>query len=318
MSKQLLLIAVGIIFMYLYIVLIPPLNKKGEGSGYVTKCFTQKPVIMKNRTLLFATLLVAALMTAAIEVISFSIGAPSNASGSPSNNGLTCLQCHQSNSNHMLNWITSTELSQGYVPGTQYNMKARAEQFGCTKFGFLVTIERFEGTKAGVPVVTDATRTQLKDTYYITHTQAGTSGQDSGVWTFIWHAPSAPMGTVSLYGAFLAANNDNLNTGDQVYVTSKDVFLFGTAGLAHLSASELNRMFVCPNPANTTLNLHLSNDVESAILNIMDISGRKVKEISWVMPKQMKVDVSSLPEGVYLLHLSWKDDYAVAKVVIRR
>lgn len=273
---------------------------------------------MKNRTLLFSALLIAAIMTAAIEVISFSAGAPTNASGSPGNNGMTCVQCHQSNNTHKLNWITSTELGQGYMAATQYNMKAKAEMAGRNKFGFLITIEKFDGTKAGAPVVTDATRTQLKDTYYLTHTQAGTAAQDSAVWTFKWQTPMVPMGTVTLYGAFVAANNDTLNTGDQVFVTSKDVFLFGTAGIPTASASSLNQMFVTPNPASDFLNIRLGNDVESARLRIMDISGRQMNEISWNMPKQMKVDVSSLPEGVYLLHLSWKDDYAVAKVVVRR
>jgi hypothetical protein len=273
---------------------------------------------MKKTATLFTALTIAALLMITAEVISFSGGAPTNASGSPGDNNMTCVQCHASNVNQRFNWITSSELANGYAPGTTYSMQAKAEQAGCTKFGFLITIEKEDGTKAGVPVATDAARTQVVSTNYITHTSAGTAGQDEAIWDFQWTAPSNPMGWVALYGAFVGANGNNQNTGDIVYVSRKNVFLQGTQGIEHQSAQNTNRMFVYPNPANTVLHVVLEDGVTSSHGTIYDLTGRKMKEILWEQPNLMKVDVSSLPEGVYLLHLQWKEDHATAKVVVRR
>jgi len=272
---------------------------------------------MKNSAVFFSVMILGAFLLIASDVISFSTGAPTNASGSPSNNNMTCVQCHASNVNQRLGWITSTELSQGYSPGVQYNMRAKAAQAGCSKFGFLITIEKADGTKAGVPVATDGTRTQIQNTHYITHTSAGTQGQDSAVWEFKWTAPAA-MGWVTFYGAFLGANGNNQNTGDVVYVSKKDVFLFGTQGIAHESAGKTNRLFLYPNPATDHVQLKLADETGAALLRIFDLTGRKVREISWDHPNLMMVDVSSLPEGVYLMHLLWEGDQATAKVVVRR
>lgn len=267
---------------------------------------------------LFIIFLLSSFLFMALEVISFSTGAPTNASGSPSNNNLTCVQCHASNNNERLNWITSTELAQGYTPGANYNMRAKAERAGSSKFGFLITIEKPDGTKAGVPVATEPARTQVVNTHFITHTQSGTAGQDSAVWTFQWTAPATAMGTVTLYGAFVGANGDNQNSGDVVYVSRKDVFLFGTAGISHASANGTNTMFVFPNPASNILNVQLENRVEAATLTIYELTGKKAHEIEWQFPNLMKVDVSSLPEGVYLARLQWQDDHATTRIVVRR
>jgi len=267
--------------------------------------------------LISAMFLVILLFTTG-KVISFSVGAPSNASGSPGNNNLTCVQCHASNNTEKLNWITSTGLDQGYTPGANYTMRAKAEKSGSPKFGFLITIEKSDGTKAGVPVATDAVKTQVVNTHYLTHTQAGTAGAGSAEWDFQWTAPATAMGTVTLYGAFVAANGDNQNTGDNVYVSRKDVFLFGTQGIPYTSAAGSNVLYVFPNPVANTLNVQLETRVEHAALTIYDLAGKKAQEIAWQFPNLMKVDVSSLPEGVYLARLQWQDDHATARIVVRR
>jgi hypothetical protein len=291
----------------------------GFDQGCSTGSFTLKPVNMKKHLLLIVTtmFMVGFLFTAS-KVISFSTGAPTNASGSPSNNNLTCVQCHASNNTEKFNWITSTELSQGYTPGANYAMQARAEKPGCQKFGFLLTIEKADGTKAGVPVATDAAKTQVVNTHYITHTLAGTVGLDNAEWNFQWTAPATAMGTVTLYGAFVGANGDNQNSGDNVYVSRKDVFLFGTQGVPYASASGTNVLYVYPNPVSNTLSVRLENRVESAVLTLYDLTGKKAQEIAWQSPILMKVDVSSLPEGVYLARLQWHDDQVTARVIVRR
>lgn len=273
---------------------------------------------MKKSIVLFSTVAIAAMMLVVTEVISFSAGAPTNASGSPGDNNMTCVQCHASNVNQRLNWITSTELSNGYAPGSTYNMSAMAEQADCDKFGFLITIETSDGTKAGVPVVTDATRTQIQNTHYITHTSAGTAAQNVATWDFQWTAPSSPMGWVTFYGAFIGANGDNQNTGDVVYVSTKDVFLEGTQGVSYQSSRMGERVYVYPNPATDQLHIRLENNAPTVTASLFDLSGRRVHEVVWHTPSLMMMDVSSLTEGVYVLQLQWDNDVATAKVIVSR
>lgn len=281
------------------------------------RCFTKNPIIMKNKFFILPVLLLSFFMFIAVELISFTTGAPTNASGSPSNNNITCVQCHASNNNNRTGWITSTELNNGYSPGMNYNMRARALKSGCEKFGFLITIEKDDGTKAGTPVATDATRTQVKDTYYITHTAAGTAGQDSAVWEFLWNSPATPMGTVTFYGAFIGANNDNQNTGDVVYISTTDVILQGTQGIAQKSENG-NKLYLFPNPAVDFVNLNLQHPVNNASLFIYNMAGQVVKEINWEYANKMTVDVSTLTDGVYLTRLVWDNDMVSSKLIIRK
>jgi hypothetical protein len=271
---------------------------------------------MKNKSVMFLVIISLSMLLFAAEVISFSTGAPTNASGSPGNNNLTCVQCHASNNNEKLNWITSTELDNGYSPGLIYNMKAKAEKPGCTKFGFLITIEKPDGTKAGAPIVKDAAKTQIQNTHYITHTSAGTAGQDSAVWLFSWGAPATAMGTVTLYGAFVGANGDNQNSGDLVYISRKSVFLYGTQGVA-ISAEKGNKLYLYPNPADQFVSLNLETPVTDARMQIYDATGKIIREIEWKDANTMMVDVSSLPDGLYLLQLAWGNDAVTKKLLIR-
>ncbi|GEM_PF-3207211 len=273
---------------------------------------------MKKMYFFSVTLAIFLSVVVTVKLVSFSIGAPTNASGSPGNNNLTCVQCHASNNNEKFNWITSTELDNGYVPGNLYNMKAKAEKAGCTKFGFLITAEKSDGTKAGAPVVSDAAKTQLSDTYYITHTQAGTAGQDSAVWNFKWSAPASPMGTVALYGAFIGADGNNQNSGDVVYVTKKTVVLFGTQGIPSTSVKSGVQMYTYPNPASSLVNFTLTSPVNSAQLSIFAPHGALVKRVVWDRADEMQADVSTLPPGTYFTRLEWDNDLITGKLVIRR
>ncbi|MFO7722085.1 MAG: T9SS type A sorting domain-containing protein [Bacteroidales bacterium] len=271
---------------------------------------------MNNKPVLFSVTIAVAMMFFAAEVISFSTGAPTNATGSPGNNGLTCVQCHASNNIEKLNWITSTELDNGYSPGLIYGMKAKAEKPGCLKFGFLITIEKPDGTKAGAPIVKDAAKTQIQGTHYITHTTAGTAAEDSAVWLFNWGAPATAMGTVTLHGAFVGANGDHQNSGDAVYLSKKNVILYGTQGVATESKNN-NKLYLYPNPADQFVNLTLENPASDARLQIYDATGKIIREIEWKDAITMMVDVSSLPEGLYLLQLTWGNDAVTKKLLIR-
>jgi hypothetical protein len=273
---------------------------------------------MKNLYLLIAACSIVLSMLISIRLVSFSTGAPTNASGSPGNNGLTCVQCHPSNNNDRIGWISSTELANGYVAGNYYNMRAKAERAGSAKFGFLITIEKEDGTKAGAPVVTDVAKTQLSNTYYLTHTQAGTAGVDSAVWLFKWAAPAAPIGTVALYGAFVGADGNNQNSGDMVFISKKTVILYGTQGIGQAGPITGTILHTYPNPASSIVNLTLDNAVRNAQFSIFAPNGSLVKRVVWELADVMTLDVSSVPEGSYMTRLEWDHDCIVGKLLVRR
>ncbi len=55
---------------------------------------------------------------------------------------------------------------------------------------------------------------------YVTHTITGNFGMDSLSWSFDWTAPQAGTDAVTIYAAFVSANNNGTNKGDDVYSTS--------------------------------------------------------------------------------------------------
>lgn len=268
----------------------------------------------KKITFLFVSILLAALFVVS-DVTSFTNGPPSNSTGSLGDNGITCVQCHASNNNARIGWISSNQLSDGYVPGNLYSMKARAIMPGVTKFGFEITIEDMTGDKAGVPVATDAVNTQITNTHYISHTAAGTSGNDSAVWNFGWNSPAAGLGTITFYGAFVGANSNSQNTGDKVFISSLEVIQFGTQGIANTNASG-KKFYVYPNPAKDIVTIDLQIPDSEASLNVYNLNGQLVKSVKYQQADRMNFDVHDMANGSYILKLTTDSDIYTARLSV--
>jgi hypothetical protein len=119
---------------------------------------------------------------------------------------------------------SSYQLGQTY----QITVTHRTSEASRLRWGFQLTALTGGGTQAGGIQVTSSTTQLLSDDgtgflrQYIEHSDTGTfpGTQGGASWTFNWVAPSSDVGPVSFYAAGNQANNDGLNTGDEIYTAS--------------------------------------------------------------------------------------------------
>jgi hypothetical protein len=147
--------------------------------------------------------------------------------GAPSEG--TCAGCHGTGDNTGSGLMTIIAPS-SYSPGQTYAIVVGVGNPGATRWGFEMTALTASNAMAGTFAnVTDSTGTQtdsgtgrIYENQVITSvdgTMAGT--QDAGGWAFLWTAPGQGTGTVTFYGAGVAANNDNsADSGDFTYTTT--------------------------------------------------------------------------------------------------
>ncbi|MCX6291204.1 MAG: T9SS type A sorting domain-containing protein [Bacteroidetes bacterium] len=162
--------------------------------------------------------MIAVALTIGVVAFTSPGGAPANKAGTPAYPS-TCTSCHSGGSNAMqAGWITSNVPASGYVAGTTYTITCTATYSGRSVFGFEVSPQNAAGTVLGTLIVTNSAQTQSISTgKYMTHTAGGISGSNSKTWSFGWTAPAAGTGSVTFYGAFLCADGDGTEMGDETY-----------------------------------------------------------------------------------------------------
>ena len=81
----------------------------------------------------------------------------------------------------------------------------------------------------------------------------------------------------------------------------------------------LNTVKVYPNPASNSLNIEWTSMLtENVTVELMDVTGRTVYNNTWDVQKvqdNVKVDVSSLSGGVYLVHFKSGNVSYIGKIV---
>ena len=234
-------------------------------------------------------------------------GAPVGKTGSPGD-ASNCTACHAGTA-VAGGSIASDVPVTGYIPGTTYSITATITSSGISRFGFEVSPQNSTGVQKGILIVTNATETKLVGTTakYITHKSAGTSGVGSKTWTFNWTAPVAGSGDVTMYGAFIAANSNNANTGDQVFLSNlliQESLSSGIEGLDDLSA-----IVLYPNPATSRLFIKtLTSSENIQQIWITDITGKLIKNIKYEnFSEDAGIDIAGLPGGLYVLNIVSKN-----------
>jgi len=174
-------------------------------------------------------------------LMSYSSGSPGGRTGSPGDNGNSCVQCHNSFSTiSVSDWITTDIPAGGYELSEVYNITMTGTHVGVSKFGFEFTAEDSEGNKVGTLSILNSSETQLTNgTVAATHTSQGnTPTGDSKTWTVEWTAPDDPIGDVTFYASFNAANGNGGTSGDQIYLGSLTVGEIGSGSGPDLIFSE--------------------------------------------------------------------------------
>jgi hypothetical protein len=232
-------------------------------------------------------------------------GAPTAKTGSPGD-GSNCTGCHVGTATTSAGLITSNVPLTGYIPGTTYTIIATIAVTGINKYGFEISPQSTTGVKKGTLVITNPTETILTGSgKYITHKSTGTAGTGTKTWSFNWTAPVAGSGNLKLYGAFVAANGNGANTGDQVFLSSLAVSENLTAGITELTDNARNWV-VYPNPAKDILNIEsLDTEAKISSIDITDIAGKQIKTLSHEDLSQTKnIDIADLQSGMYVLTIN--------------
>jgi len=257
--------------------------------------------------------------------------APSGNDGDPTTfpfGGQTCAQCHSGNS--LQNALGKVDISfdEGgntytadsfmYKSGIEYTVHF-APNVTASRYGFQLSALQTGNTNAGTLAVTNANNTVIStgvNTKYIGHKDANTTN----AWTFKWTAPATNVGNVTMYYTFVAANASNTEFGDTVYKGSLTFAADPTAGISNVT-SPISNLSVFPNPAVNTLNVNYTCDnIASGEAVLYNLYGQTIKRN--VLPSTIgivnqSIDISDLPQGVYLLQVKAGEKQSTVKVAVQ-
>jgi hypothetical protein len=218
-----------------------------------------------------------------------------------------------------------------YQANQTYSVTVTVNQVGCSYFGFdfealdatkpftSLTTNNSIGTLSTNPNFPDVSIAQYigsKGNFNAFHNNPITT-TDKAEFTFNWKAPAS--GTVSMYAAGNAANNDNTSdAGDNIYKTSLLNLTPATVlGVENVPLQASLNVF--PNPVLdlATVSFDLKND-DNVSFSIMNTNGEIVKSIVKQLPGgevKTTLDLSTLAKGNYILMLKTQSAQAFTKLV---
>ena len=243
----------------------------------------------------------------------FSTGSPGGRTGSPTDY-LSCTQCHTGspiNSGSAIVTISSTALSNGYVPGQTYTIDVDVTNTSSNKIGFEVTAEKkSDNTKIGTIVLTNVSRTDTTNSQQaITHTSAGNvASNGNNSWSFDWTAPQTGTDTVVFYGAFNVANGNGTTTGDKIYTTTFTVTEI-TTSINELN--DANNIDIYPNPAKDFVVINSIATIKK--IELFNINGDIISTDIFI---NKKIDTSTFPNGIYFLKAILEDGNITTKKIL--
>ncbi|MBK6425895.1 MAG: VCBS repeat-containing protein [Blastocatellia bacterium] len=141
--------------------------------------------------------------------------------GAPGEN--SCRECHTTAAlNDGVGSVTIAGVPEQYDAGATYTITVRVNRQDRSRWGFQLTALTSSLDPAGTFALVNTQQTQIKTEggrQYVEHRTPGTFAGTSGgaTWTVQWTAPDTSAGIVAFYAAGNAANNNNANTGDNVY-----------------------------------------------------------------------------------------------------
>ncbi len=243
-------------------------------------------------------------------LLAFTQGPNAGYTGSPLD-GNDCSNCHAPGpATPITGWITTDIPPIGYTPGNTYTITLSTPGETTSKMGFQITAET-AAAKAGMFVITNATRTQLTNDFTVTHTAAGTDPMGTpNSWTMDWTAPASGTGAVTFYAAVNAADANGANSGDMIFTTSLNV-PESNIGIAENFENSVGNIF--PNPADENCSIALQ---KGSRVQVYDNSGKLL--ISQLAENElMKLELSGLEAGMYIVKISLDGQTATRKLMKR-
>ena len=243
---------------------------------------------------------IAILSVLAVVFMSNRGGSPGGRSGSTSDNGATCSTnggCHNSSSAPAPQDMISTNVpSNGYAPGSSYDITINVSDGGTSVWGFEMMAEDENGS----PVGTFSNNSQvnsLNSGLRATHKFASSSSSSSGeqTWVANWTAPESGTGSVTLYVSAMAANGNGNNRGDKVFIDTISITENTSVNIAELENFQIN---LYPNPATQKI---VITGYENTSSNIKVINSMGETVISGLFKNAL--NISELASGTYYLKI---------------
>ncbi len=249
---------------------------------------------MKKILLLSSSITILSIALVSTNTSNASASSPPNGTaGAPADGGgATCTSCHSGTATQTTGVISSNIPGTGYVGGTTYNFTVTMS--GASAYGFELTPQTAtSSTGLGTWIAGAGTSVSGK---YIKQSSKKTG--TSATWTFQWTAPTTAT-TVTFYGAFNYANNNNNDLGD-IIKTSSVTYLANTSGITE--NNNLIAVSIFPNPTSETLYVASPETFSQGMIYSLD--GKLAKTISEQELISKAISVSELPSGIYYLHIS--------------
>jgi hypothetical protein len=225
-------------------------------------------------------------------------GSPGGRSGSTTDNGATCSTnggCHNSSSAPASQDMISTNVpSNGYAPGSSYDITINISDEGTSVWGFEMMAE----DKNGLPVGAFSNNSQvnsLNSGLRATHKFASSSSSDAQTWIANWTAPASGTGSVTFYVSAMAANGNGNNRGDRVFIDTISITENTSANIAELENFQIN---LYPNPATQKI---VITGYENTSSNIKVINSMGKTVMSGLFKNAL--NISELASGTYYLKI---------------
>lgn len=263
---------------------------------------------MKSRIVLYISSF--AMLIIFWSALSDAMHSPGGKTGSPAD-GNNCTACHIGTTTFADGWILTNIPSTGYEAGHTYTITLVGTHAGVQKFGFELTAEDVNHAKVGTFIITNSTETQMSNLQQaVSHTENGLiPTNDQKYWSFDWTAPQAGTGSITFYASLNASNGDNNLNGDVIYNTEVSYIENLSSSLKTIPQETAIKIF--PNPAYSILNIKYQKPGKYE-LKLIDLIGREILKKDVVLTKEVyKLDISSIPFGMYFFQLSNKETLVI-------
>ncbi len=260
-----------------------------------------------------------------------STGAPGEATCSDATTGCHSDATINKDSVNLVNTFSYSAADSSYTPGQTYTISIAAVKSGIQKFGFeVVALKKSDNGNIGTWIVTEATRTHaitgagaLASRSYLTHSLDGTPAVSSGLgkWSFKWKAPSTSQGKITFYYATSCTNNNNANTGEQLFLSSFTIHPISTASTSPIAKGSKLNVTYDPSTRKLLINYHL-NSAAIVGLSVFDLQGKQIQGFQTTnRPVGFNKQELELPvplsKGIYLVNFEVGDQKVTEKILVQ-
>lgn len=256
-------------------------------------------------------------------------GAAGGKTGAPGEQN--CTSCHSGSAQAGTTENILTVLDANNNPVTNYTLGSTytvtlAMNSNPAKKGFQATA--LSGNNAMAGTFTAGTTTQIKTATisggqrkYADH-KGSSNTSATPLWSWTWTAPTTNVGDVIFYVASNKANNNNSDSGDQIFLSQHTIT--APSSTAGVEENEFKSFFKASyNIENNGVQLNFNSLKADRIhVNIVDLTGRSVlaKNIGIAKIGENSEFVSfpnQLPKGYYVVNMFLNNKALSAKIVVQ-